>query len=157
MLTWLDVLAISVAALATVVGARRGGAYLVAFVTAAAAYAAAAWTLPSVGWLPVAALAGGGLGVWIGGRWRFAPQLDALLGGVGGFLWGAALAVSLWVAFPAEYSPASGAIRYPSARLPLTVQRAVAESPFAPRLFALVWNHPLARKLFLPGGSLEAR
>jgi len=106
-------------------------------------------------WAPVAwpavALAAGLLVAQVAGRidLYLGPSWEALLGGLAGFLWGALLAIALWTGLPAEYSLATGAYRYPSPKLPLVVQEAVAKSPFALPLFDLIQREPVLRRLIL--------
>jgi len=151
MLSWLDVLAITVAALATALGVRRGGGFLLALPLALALYWLGLDYLPSSAWLPLLGLGSGLVAALIAGLVPLnAPyRLDGVLGGIAGFVWGVLLAMTLWVGLPSEYSPATGAIRYPALSTPPIIQDAVATSPFAPKLFAFAWNHPVARKLFI--------
>ena len=65
-------------------------------------------------------------------------------------MWGTLLALAIWVSFPAEFVASSGTLRYPSAQLPLTIQRGIIESPFANTLFNWVNNQPLMRRILLP-------
>jgi len=76
-------------------------------------------------------------------------KLNGVLGGIAGFIWGVVLAMTLWVGLPSEYSPATGAIRYPALSTPPLIQDAIASSSLAPKLFTMVWQNPLARKFFL--------
>ncbi|WP_456480884.1 hypothetical protein [Oceanithermus sp.] len=151
MLSWLDVLAITVAALATALGARRGGGFLLALPIALALYWLGLDYVPSPSWLPLLGFGSGLVAALLSGLLPFTMpyKLDGVLGGIAGFVWGALLAMTLWVGLPSEYSPATGAIRYPALSTPTLIQDAVATSPFAPKLFAFVWSHPAARKLFL--------
>ncbi len=150
MLTWLDVLALFTAAAATAVGARKGLAFLLVFPLALMLYIAALPLLPPLLW-PVAALVAGLLAAQTAGRLYFylGGFWENVLGGVAGLIWGVLLAVSLWTGLPAQYSVATGAYRYPSPKLPLVVQEAVAKSPFALPLFDLVQRQPLLRKLLI--------
>jgi len=151
MLSWLDVLAITVAAFATALGVRRGGSLLITLPLAAAFYWLGLDYVPSPAWLPVLGIASGLLATLISGLIPIAMpyKLSGVLGGIAGFLWGAVLAMTLWVGLPSEYSPATGAIRYPALSTPPLIQDAVASSSLAPRLFTMVWQNPLARKFFL--------
>jgi len=151
MLSWLDVLAITVAAFATALGVRRGGSLLITLPLAAAFYWLGLDYVPSSAWLPVLGIASGLLATFISGLIPIAMpyKLNGILGGIAGFLWGAVLAMTLWVGLPSEYSPATGAIRYPALSTPPLIQDAVASSSLAPRLFTMVWQNPLARKFFL--------
>jgi len=151
-LTWLDVLALFTAAAATAVGVKKGGAFFVVFPLALGLFWLAISPLPPLFW-PAAALIAGILTAQIAGRIDFylGEFWDALLGGLGGFFWGVLLAIALWTGLPSEYSVATGAYRYPSPRLPLVVQEAVAKSPFALPLFDLVQREPLLRRLMLEG------
>lgn len=151
MLSWLDVLAITVAAFATALGVRRGGGFFLSLPLAVALYWLGLEYVPSSTWLPLLGIASGLVATLIGG---FLPitlpyKLDGVLGGIAGFFWGAVLAVTLWVGLPSEYSPATGAIRYPSLSTPPLVQDAVASSSLAPKLFTTVWQNQLARRFFL--------
>ncbi len=150
MLTWLDVLALFTAAAATAVGVKKGGAFLLVFPLALGLFWLATSPLPPLLW-PAAALIAGILAAQIAGRIDFylGEFWDALLGGFAGLVWGLLLALSLWTGLPAEYSVATGAYRYPSPRLPLVVQEAVAKSPFALPLFDLVQREPTLRWLLL--------
>ncbi len=150
MLSWLDVLAITTAALATAIGVRRGGGFLLALPIAGAIYWLGLDYVPSPPWLLLLGLGSGLIAAFVSG-WlpiSFPFKLDPVLGGLAGFLWGVFLALVLWVGLPSEYSPATGAIRYPALSAPPIIQDAVASSPFAPKLFSAIWQHPLARKLF---------
>ena len=151
MLSWLDVLAITVAAFATALGVRRGGSLLITLPLAAAFYWLGLDYVPSPAWLPVLGIASGLLATFISGLIPIAMpyKLSGVLGGIAGFLWGAVLAMTLWVGLPSEYSPATGAIRYPALSTPPLIQDAVASSSLAPKLFTMVWQNPLARKFFL--------
>ncbi len=156
MLTWLDVLALFTAAAATAVGVKKGSAFLLVFPLALGLFALALGQLPPVAWPAAALVAGlfvaqvaGQIDLYLGSSW------EAFLGGVAGFLWGALLAVTLWTGLPAEYSLATGAYRYPSPRLPLVVQEAVAKSPFALPLFDLIQREPLLRRLILEAPPAE--
>lgn len=158
MLSWLDVLAITVAALATALGVRRGGGFLLALPLALALYWLGLDYVPSSSWLPLLGFGSGLVAAVLSGMLPFTTpyKLDGVLGGIAGFVWGALLAMTLWVGLPSEYSPATGAIRYPALSTPPLIQDAVATSPFAPKLFAFTWSHPVARKLFL-GSSAPVR
>lgn len=149
-LTWLDVLALFTAAAATAVGARKGLAFLLVFPLALALYLAALGWLPPLAW-PLAALIAGLLAAQTAGRIYFyvSNSWEAILGGLAGFFWGALLAVSLWTGLPAEFSVATGAYRYPSPKLPLVVQDAVAKSPFALPLFDLIQKEPILKRLLI--------
>ncbi len=151
MLSWLDVLAITAAALATAYGVRRGGGLLLALPIAAVIYWFGLDYVPSPPWLIALGLVSGLLASLVSGLLplRIPYKLNGLLGGVAGFFWGAVLAVGLWVGLPSEYSPATGAIRYPALDTPPLIQKAVASSTLAPRVFELVWRNRLARKFFL--------
>ena len=150
MLSWLDVLAITTAALATAVGVRRGGGFLLALPLAAALYWLGLDFVPAPSWLLLLGIGSGLVAAFVSSLLpvNFPFKLDPWLGGLAGLLWGALLALVLWVGLPSEYSPATGAIRYPALSAPPIVQDAVASSPFAPKLFAAVWQHPAARKVF---------
>ncbi len=150
MLTWLDVLALFTAAAATAVGVKKGGAFFLVFPLALGLFWLATSQLPPLFW-PAAALIAGILAAQIAGRFDFylGEFWDSLLGGLAGFLWGVLLATSLWTGLPSEYSVATGAYRYPSPRLPLVVQEAVAKSPFALPLFDLIQREPTLRRLLL--------
>ncbi len=150
MISWLDVLAITTAALATAVGVRRGGTFLLTLPIAAALYWLGLDYVSSPPWLLLLGLGSGLAAAFVSGLLPFALpyKLDPYLGGLAGFAWGSFLALALWVGLPSEYSPATGTIRYPSLSAPPIVQDAVAGSPFAPKLFAFVWQHPEARKIF---------
>ncbi|ADR37147.1 hypothetical protein [Oceanithermus profundus] len=150
MLSWLDVLAITTAALATAMGVRRGGGFLLALPIAAALYWLGLDYVPGPSWLLLLGLGSGLAAAFVSGLLpvSFPFKLDPILGGLAGFVWGAFLALVLWVGLPSEYSPATGAIRYPALSAPPIIQDAVASSPFAPKLFAVVWQHPVARKVF---------
>jgi len=151
MLTWLDVLALVAAASATAVGMRKGAVFLLVFPAALAIYYLAAPLVPPPV-RPALALVGSLVAAQLLGRFYFLLSnfWDALLGGIGGLLWGALLAVGIWTSLPADYSVATGAWRYPAPHLPLAVQEAVTKSPFALPLFELTRNHPILRRLFLP-------
>ncbi len=150
MLTWLDVLALLTAAAATAVGARKGLAFLLVFPLALALYLAGLPWLPPLAW-PLAALVAGFLAAQTVGRLYFYTSAlwESLLGGLAGLAWGGLLAVSLWTGLPAEFSVATGAYRYPSPKLPLVVQEAVAKSPFALPLFDLIQREPVLKKLLI--------
>ncbi|WP_457637168.1 hypothetical protein [Oceanithermus sp.] len=151
MLSWLDVLAITVAALATALGVRRGGSFLITLPLAAVLYWLGLDYVPSSSWLPLLGIASGLVATLLSGLIPVSIpyKLNGLLGGIAGFLWGAVLAVTLWVGLPSEYSPATGAIRYPALSTPPLIQDAVASSSLAPKLFTMVWRNPLARRFFL--------
>jgi len=151
MLSWLDVLAITVAAFATALGVRRGGSFLITLPIAMGIYWFGLDYVPSSTWLPVLGLVSGLIATILSG---LVPidipyKLNGVLGGIAGFLWGAVLAITLWVGLPSEYSPATGAIRYPALNTPPLIQDAVASSSLATKLFTAVWQNPLARKIFL--------
>ena len=150
MLSWLDVLAITTAALATAMGVRRGGGFLIALPLAAALYWLGLDYVSQPSLLPFLGIGSGLAASFISGLVpvAFPFKLDPFLGGIAGFVWGVFLALALWVGLPAEYSPATGAIRYPALSSPPIIQDAVASSPFAPRLFAAVRQNPVARKIF---------
>ncbi|WP_457630111.1 hypothetical protein [Oceanithermus sp.] len=156
MLSWLDVLAITVAAFATALGVRRGGSFLITLPLAAAVYWFGLDYVPSPAWLPLLGVASGLLATLVSGLIPISMpyKLNGFLGGVAGFLWGAVLALTLWVGLPSEYSPATGAIRYPALSTPPLIQDAVASSALAPRLFTAVWQNPLARRFFLGAEEL---
>jgi len=156
MLSWLDVLAITVAAFATALGVRRGGGFLITLPLAAVIYWLGLDYVPSSAWLPVLGVASGLAATLVSSLIpvSFPYKLNGVLGGIAGFFWGAVLALTLWVGLPAEYSPATGAIRYPALSTPPLIQDAVASSSLAPRLFTLVWQNPLARKFFLGAEEL---
>lgn len=150
MLSWLDVLAITTAALATAIGVRRGGGFLLALPLGGVLYWLGLGYVPSPVWLLPLGLGSGLAAAFVSGLLpvTFPYKLDPWLGGLAGLLWGSFLALALWVGLPSEYSPATGAIRYPALSAPAIIQDAVATSPFAPKLFAAVWQHPAARKVF---------
>ena len=150
MLTWLDVLALFTAAVATVVGVRKGAVFLMVFPLAAALFFALADRVPPL-WAPLLALIIGVVMAQLVGRvYIFTSNTwSALLGGIAGLVWGASLAVGLWTGLPAEYSVATGAYRYPSPHLPLSIQEAVVKSPFAQPLFDLVQREPHLRRIFV--------
>jgi len=144
------VLALFTAAAATAVGVKKGGAFFVVFPLALGLFWLALTQLPPLVW-PAAALIAGVIVAQIAGRidFYFGEFWDALLGGFAGLVWGLLLALSLWTGLPAEFSLATGAYRYPSPRLPLVVQEAVAKSPFALPLFDLIQREPTLRRLLL--------
>jgi len=156
-LTWLDLLSLLTLALAIAVGARQGLPFLIGVLVAVLGYAVVALILPS-GTLPVAVLVVIAVLAGFGGAYlasslalpRLSPRLESLAGGAGGFLWGVLLALAIWVSFPAEFVASSGTLRYPSARLPLAIQRGVSESAFANNLFNWANAQPVMRKILLP-------
>ncbi len=154
MLTWLDVLALFTAAAATAVGVKKGSAFLLVFPPALGLAWLCAAYLPPIVWPGAALLAGllsaqvaGRLNLYLGDPW------EGVFGGIAGFVWVALLALALWTGLPAEYSLATGAYRYPSPRLPLVIQEAVAKSPFALPLFEWVQQEPVLRRLLLEPGT----
>ncbi len=152
MLTWLDVLALFTAAAATAVGIKKGSAFLLVFPLALLLFGVLLPWIPPLAW-PAAGLIAGLLAARLAGRidLYYGQTWETLLGGLGGFLWGALLALALWTGLPAEYSLATGAYRYPSPRLPLAIQEAVTKSPFALPLFDLVQRIPWLRLWVLKG------
>ncbi|MFZ5991192.1 MAG: hypothetical protein ACOYW9_05400 [Deinococcota bacterium] len=157
MLTWLDLLSLLTLALAIAVGARQGLPFTIAVLVAILGYALVALVVP-VGTLPLAvsvviALLAGFGGAYLAGSLflpRLNPLLEGIAGSAGGLVWGTLLALAIWVSFPAEFVASSGTLRYPSAQLPLTIQRGIIESPFANTLFNWVNNQPLMRKILRP-------
>jgi len=151
MLSWLDVLAITVAAFATALGVRRGSSFLITLPLAAVIYWLGLDYVPSPAWLPLLGIASGLLATYLGSLLPISMpyKLNGVLGGIAGFIWGVVLAMTLWVGLPSEYSPATGAIRYPALSTPPLIQDAIASSSLAPKLFTMVWQNPLARKFFL--------
>jgi len=157
-LTWLDVLALFSLAVTTAVGMRKGAVFLPAFLLGLVLYGLALDWAPPWSW-PLLGLLAGLLAAQIAGRLGiFVPRhnLDMAIGGLGGFLWGALLAVGLWTGLPAQYSVASGGLRYPSPDLPVVVQDAVRESPFALRIFQYVQGQPFLKRFFLASTEDEA-
>lgn len=157
MLTWLDLLSLLTLALAIAVGVRQGLPFMIGVLVATLGYAVVALILPSatvpVAVLVVIALLAGFGGAYLAGSLslpRLSPLLEGLAGSAGGLVWGILLALAIWVSFPAEFVASSGTLRYPSARLPLTIQRGVTESPFANNLFNWVSGQPVMRKILLP-------
>lgn len=152
MLTWLDVIAILVLSLAVALGYRHGLPFTLAVVPALVAYFLLASYLPS-SYFPLLALV---LGLGAGAIFQMIPlprlsmTADGFAGAIGGLAWGLFLAFTIWVSFPSQYMASAGNYRYPSAKLPLSVQRAVYESKFAPSLFTWALHQPLARKILLP-------
>jgi hypothetical protein len=152
MLTWVDLLALFAWAGAITLGIRQGLPFALTIVVSLLLYALLAPLLPL--WaLPIAALI---LTLGVGALIQrqelppLNPLAEAALGGLAGALWGAALALEFWVGFPAQYVVSVGAISYPSAKLPLLIQQALAQSPFALPLFGWIYHAPL-HALFLPG------
>ncbi|HEU4740464.1 MAG TPA: hypothetical protein VFS50_02550 [Meiothermus sp.] len=157
MLTWLDLLSLLTLALAIAVGVRQGLPFMIGVLVATLGYAVVALILPSatvpVAVLVVIALLAGFGGAYLAGSLslpRLSPLLEGLAGSAGGLVWGILLALAIWVSFPAEFVASSGTLRYPSARLPLTIQRGVTESPFANNLFNWANGQPVMRKILLP-------
>jgi len=158
-LTWLDVLAFFSLAVTTTVGMRKGAVFLPAFLLGLLFYGLAIQWAPPWSWPLLGLLAGlfaaqlaGRLGIFVPGH-----NLDMAIGGLGGFLWGALLAVGLWTGLPAQYSVATGGLRYPSPDLPVVVQDAVRESPFALPVFQFVQGQPLLQRFFLAGVEVSPR
>ena len=142
-LTWVDLLALFTLALGLALGVRLGLAFGVAALLGVLLY------LP----VPVGIWPALGLGFLLGLLLKTLPPvpkpLEALVGGLGGLALGLFLALALWTAFPAEWAPSTGALRYPSARLPTPLYEALKGSPFAPSLFEWASQTPLLRKTFL--------
>lgn len=157
MLTWLDLLSLLTLALAIAVGVRQGLPFMIGVLVAVLGYAVIALILPA-GIIPVAVLVVIAVVAGFGGAYlasslslpRLSPLLEGLAGSAGGLVWGVLLALAIWVSFPAEFVASSGTLRYPSAQLPLTIQRGVTESPFANNLFNWANGQPLMRKILLP-------
>ncbi|RDI96643.1 hypothetical protein DV704_02195 [Meiothermus sp. QL-1] len=156
MLSWLDLMALLVLSAALAFGIRRGAQFALAFGLALLLYAAAALLLggllPAWG-LPLLALL---LGLGAAYLARFlplpplSPLLEGLVGGAGGLVWGLFLAFTIWLSFPSEYVASTGALRYPSERIPVAVKEGIVSSPFARPLFNWASSHPLPRSLLLP-------
>lgn len=144
-LTWVDLLALLTLALGLALGVRLGLAFGVAALLGVLLY------LP----VPVGIWPALGLGFLLGLFLKTLPfppvpkPLEALVGGLGGLALGLFLALALWTAFPAEWAPSTGALRYPSARLPTPLYEALKGSPFAPSLFEWASQTPLLRGAFL--------
>lgn len=142
-LTWVDLLALCALALGLALGVRLGLAFGLAALLGVLLYLFA----------PVGIWAALGLGFLLGLSLKTLPPLpnplEALGGGLGGLALGLFLAFALWTAFPAEWAPSAGALRYPSVRLPTPLYEALKESPFAPTLFEWTSQTPLLRKAFL--------
>jgi len=149
-LTWLDVLALFTAAAATAVGIKKGSAFLLVFPIALGVFWVSLDYLPPLAW-PIVALASGVLVAQIAGQidLYLGEFWDGLFGGFAGLVWGLLLAFTLWTGLPAEFSLATGAYRYPSPRLPLVVQEAVAKSPFALPIFDFIQREPTLRRILL--------
>lgn len=81
---------------------------------------------------------------------HLAPTTEAIVGGVGGFLWGLFLAFTIWVSFPSEFVASTGALRYPSEQIPSGVKDGIVGSPFARPLFDWAAGNPVLRAALLP-------
>jgi hypothetical protein len=78
----------------------------------------------------------------------FQPQIEALVGGLGGLCWGVLMAAVLWSSFPSEFVPSTGAIRYPSSKASDFVRDNITKSSFAQPVFDWVQDGPLKPILF---------
>ncbi|MER3554055.1 MAG: hypothetical protein C4331_06815 [Meiothermus sp.] len=152
MLSWLDLIALLVFATAIALGIRQGVPFVLAVVPALVLYVLLAPLFPAMV-LPVLALA---LGIGMASLThyiplpRLSPPLEAVLGGVGGFLWGTFLALTIWVSFPSEYVASSGIQRYPSEQLQVTIRDGIINSPFARPLFSWASESPILKAALLP-------
>ncbi|MCS7058910.1 MAG: hypothetical protein NZ849_09275 [Meiothermus sp.] len=156
MLSWLDLMALLVLSAALALGIRRGAHFTLALVGALVLYGLLVLLAGSVltPWgLPLLALV---LGLFAAYLAQFiplpplSPTLEGLVGGVGGFLWGLFLACTIWVSFPSEFVASTGALRYPSERMPVAVKEGIVQSPFARPLFNWTSSHPTLRAALLP-------
>ena len=156
MLSWLDLVALLIFSAALAVGIRQGVSFALALAPALVLYVLlapllGAWITPAV--LPALALA---LGLGMAYLSQFipiaplTPTLEAIAGGVGGFLWGFFLAFIIWVSFPSEFVASTGALRYPSEQIPSGVKDGIVSSPFARPLFDWASGNPLLRAALLP-------
>ncbi|KGQ22394.2 hypothetical protein [Thermus filiformis] len=145
MLTWVDLLALFALALSLALGVRLGLAFGLAALVGVGVY------LLAPGGVFLALVLGFLLGLLL----KTFPlpslprPLEALVGGLGGAALGLFLALALWTGFPAEWAPSTGALRYPSSRLPTPLYEALKESPFAPGLFGWVNGSPVLRRALL--------
>jgi hypothetical protein len=158
-LTWLDLAALITLAAALVLGIRRGLPFTLALIPTAALYLVAAQFLPhNLVFLAVLVI---GLAcaslVQLLPISRLSPQLEGLLGGVGGLVWGLILAVGIWVSLPSEYVASTGNFRYPSSRIEQWKQRGGYQSMFARPLFRWVANQMVLQKVFLPNVRRNAK
>lgn len=151
-LTWLDLAALIALAAALALGIRRGLSFTLALIPAAALYMVGAQFLPS----NLVFLAVLVVGVACASLVQLLPiprlnfQLEALLGGIGGLIWGLILALTIWVSLPSEYTASTGRVRYPSSKIETWKQRGVQQSMFASKAFVWVANQAVLRKVFLP-------
>jgi hypothetical protein len=156
MLSWLDLIALLVLSAALGVGIRQGVPFALAVVPALVLYVLLASLLGA--WLPLAALPFLALALGLSMAYLshlvpitpLTPTLEAIIGGVGGFLWGLFLAFIIWVSFPSEFVASTGALRYPSERIPSGVKDGIVSSPFARPLFDWAAGNPVLRAALLP-------
>lgn len=152
MLSLFDLAALLVLSIAVALGIRRGANFALAAVVALVLYLLLARFFPPF-FLPI--LAGGlGFAAATGAHYlplpHLSPALEAAIGGIGGFFWGAFLALTIWVSFPSEFVASSGTLRYPSSQLPIWVQESITNSPFARPLFDWASTHTLMQSALLP-------
>lgn len=153
--TLLDAIAVLTLALALVVGIRMGTPFTLAVIPAIVLYVLLVGLLPNVSGivLPFMAVL---MGFAMAMLTQYVPlprlpdRLEALIGGVGGFVWGLLLALTLWVSFPVEYVASSNTLRYPSSKLPSWVQTNIARSEFAQASFNLASSNTILRSALLP-------
>lgn len=152
MLSLFDLAALLVLSIAVALGIRRGVNFALAAVIAIVLYLLLARFFPPM-FLPILA-AGLGFAAATGVHYlpipRPSPVLEAAIGGVGGFVWGAFLALTIWVSFPSEFVASSDTLRYPSSRLPIWVQESITNSPFARPLFDLASSNTVLQSALLP-------
>lgn len=156
MLSWLDLMALFVFSAALALGIRRGASFTLAVVPALVLYvllAPVVAPLVPVFVLPLLALA---LGLGTAYLTQFiplaqlSPTAEAIVGGIGGLVWGLLLAFSIWVSFPSEFVASTGALRYPSEQMPTGVKDGIVSSPFARPLFDWASSSPILKAALLP-------
>jgi len=138
------------------IGIRQGVSFTLAVVPALGLYVALASLLGPllpVAALPLLALALGLVMAYVSHLIPtnpLTPTLEGIVGSVGGLVWGLFLAFIIWVSFPSEFVVSTGALRYPSERIPSGVKNGIVSSPFARPLFDWAAGNPVLRIALLP-------
>ncbi|MGQ9753393.1 MAG: hypothetical protein ACUVQD_01820 [Thermaceae bacterium] len=146
MLTWIDLLALFALSIGIALGIRLGAGFGLGAFFGGLLYlpAPSPWAGLLLGFL---------LGSVLKSLWPLFPTypkaLDRAVGGVGGGVLGFMLALALWVSLPAEWTPSTGALRYPSTRLSTPLYEAVRESPFASSFFTWVQQVPVLGRIYI--------
>ena len=152
--TLLDAIAVLTLALALVVGIRMGTPFTLAVVPAILLYVLLVGVLPNVSGIILPFLAVIiGFALAMATQYiplpRLADRLEAIVGGIGGLVWGLLLALTIWLSFPVNYKAASNAYTYPG-KVPAWIESNISRSEFAQASFRLALGNTILRSVLLP-------